>query len=173
MILKAPHGLCLCVRSYSSLPQGQRSGAENDEFDVGLHNANLLYLFCSVLILLDLRYLQRFWPQFEAFLAMRTVTEKGLTPTEESKLRCHVRCINAAADASEHYKRALLDTWLPKQALDAHKYLKNDDIAVTNASDKDTQLGKLMKLDDFSRNVYKELQNDHLAEQIETRTFKQ
>jgi len=160
------------VRSYASLPQGQRTAIETDEFAVGLHNANLLYLFCSVLIIFDLRYVQRFWPQFEAFLSMRTVTEKGLSPTEEPKLRCHVRCINAAADASEQYKRALLDTWLPKQAVDAHKFLKNDDIAVTNASDKDIQLGKLMQLDEFSRKVYKELKNDRLAEDIETRTFK-
>jgi hypothetical protein len=49
------------VRSYASLPQGQRTAIETDEFAVGLHNANLLYLFCSVLIIFDLRYVQRFW----------------------------------------------------------------------------------------------------------------
>ena len=41
-----------------------------------LPNINLLYLFCGVLILLDLSYMSRFWTQLEAFLSLRTVQEK-------------------------------------------------------------------------------------------------
>lgn len=44
------------------MPQGgQRSESEMIEFQVMLPNINLLYLFCDVIILLDLTYLGRFW----------------------------------------------------------------------------------------------------------------
>ena len=50
------------LSSYWSMPQGaSKSGSELVEFQVMLPNINLLYLFCDVLILLDLSYLSRFW----------------------------------------------------------------------------------------------------------------
>ena len=52
--------LLLC--SYWSMPQGaHKSEPERIEFEVMLPNINLLYLFCDVLILLDLTYMGRFW----------------------------------------------------------------------------------------------------------------
>ena len=43
------------------MPQFERSPAETEEFRHMLSNINLLYLGCSVLVLLDLSYLSRFW----------------------------------------------------------------------------------------------------------------
>ena len=44
------------------MPQGpNKSESELVEFQVMLPNINLLYLFCDVLILLDLTYMSRFW----------------------------------------------------------------------------------------------------------------
>ena len=40
---------------------GKRTETEKMEFDWMLQNARLLYLGCTVLILLDLSYLSRFW----------------------------------------------------------------------------------------------------------------
>ena len=60
------------------MPQCERSPLEKLEFDAMLPNVNILYLSCRVLILLDLSYVSRFWTQFEAFLAMRTVGAGGL-----------------------------------------------------------------------------------------------
>ena len=50
---------------YWCMPQGERSGGEKLEFDTMLRNVNLLYLGCSVLALVDLSYMSRFWTQFE------------------------------------------------------------------------------------------------------------
>ncbi len=51
---------------YWCLPQrppegGQRTPMEQKQFDEGLSHANLLYLGCRVLILLDTSYISRFW----------------------------------------------------------------------------------------------------------------
>ena len=44
------------------MPQGRnKTGEEDVEFQVMLPNINLLYLFCSVLVLLDRSYMSRFW----------------------------------------------------------------------------------------------------------------
>ena len=46
---------------YSCMPQGERTAQEKVDFKRMLRNVNLLYLGCSVLILLDGTYLSRFW----------------------------------------------------------------------------------------------------------------
>ena len=44
------------------MPQGRgKADWEGAEFAVMLPNINLLYLFCSVLILQDRSYMSRFW----------------------------------------------------------------------------------------------------------------
>lgn len=43
------------------MPQGERTPAETVRFKRMLHNVNLLYLGCSVLALIDISYLSRFW----------------------------------------------------------------------------------------------------------------
>jgi hypothetical protein len=44
------------------MPQGEdKADWEAVEFSVMLPNINLLYLFCSVLILADRQYMGRFW----------------------------------------------------------------------------------------------------------------
>ena len=53
--------------SYWCMPQGNdRSDADKVRFKWMLQNVNLLYLGCSVLCLVDISYLSRFWTQFEA-----------------------------------------------------------------------------------------------------------
>ena len=42
-----------------------------------LKKVNWLYLGCSVLVLLDLSYLSRFWTQFEAWLSFQTIGTEG------------------------------------------------------------------------------------------------
>ena len=60
------------------MPQGERSPAEKTSFNHMLRNVNFLYLGCKVLILLDKRFIGRFWTQFEAYIAMRQASEQGL-----------------------------------------------------------------------------------------------
>jgi hypothetical protein len=45
------------------MSQGNRTAAEKREFKIMLPNINILYLGASVLALLDLSYMSRFWTQ--------------------------------------------------------------------------------------------------------------
>jgi hypothetical protein len=73
---------------FSSMPQGEnKTLSESAEFKEMLPNINLLYLTCSVLILMDRSYMNRFWTQFEAYLSMRAITSDGLTNALDPKAR--------------------------------------------------------------------------------------
>ena len=54
------------------------------EMEATLGNIPLLYLTCSVLLLLSTAYLDRFWTQMEAFLAFRAASSHGLIPAPPS-----------------------------------------------------------------------------------------
>ena len=77
------------------MPQGPRTPAEKVYFKWMLENINVLYLSVSVLILLDLSYISRFWTQYEAWLSMQTATKDGLRPATEAERRCEIRVIYA------------------------------------------------------------------------------
>ena len=135
-----------------SMPQGEdKAESEDIEFSVMLPNINLLYLFCSVLILLDGSYMSRFWTQFEAFLSFRKVTGNGLDLTPLSERRDAIICIHNAD--SEFDPPKLRKMWGNKTAEEAHAVLEKPDVKVTNQKDKDVQLPKLQKLDTFAKSV--------------------
>ena len=135
-----------------SMPQGRsKTEVENIEFTTMLPNINLLYLFCSVLILLDGSYMSRFWTQFEAFLSFRKVTASGLGPTPLSERRDAIICIHNAD--SEFDAPKLRKMWGDKTVDEAHAVLARPDVKVTNQKDKDVQLPKLQRLNDFTKNV--------------------
>jgi len=125
--------------------EGQREITvdEKAEFDLMLSEVNMLYLGCRVVILLDMTYLSRFWTLYEAWLSQMKPTSTGLRPGGS---RCDVVPILGANDA---FKSALLSTIANKMssASLAAKYLRNDDISVTNASDKEKQLDRVSGLD--------------------------
>ncbi|CAK0899093.1 unnamed protein product, partial [Prorocentrum cordatum] len=120
---------------------------EKAEFDLMLSEVNMLYLGCRVVILLDMTYLSRFWTLYEAWLSQMKPTSTGLKPALISDAsRCDVVPIMGANDA---FRSALLSTianQMPSASL-AAKYLRNDDISVTNASDKEKQLDRVSGLD--------------------------
>jgi hypothetical protein len=77
---------------FSSMPQGaKKTLRESAEFKEMLPNINLLYLTCSVLILMDRTYMSRFWTQFEAYLSMRAITSDGLTNALDPKARVTIK----------------------------------------------------------------------------------
>ncbi|CAK0899096.1 unnamed protein product, partial [Prorocentrum cordatum] len=129
--------------------EGQREITvdEKAEFDLMLSEVNMLYLGCRVVILLDMTYLSRFWTLYEAWLSQMKPTSTGLKPALISDAsRCDVVPIMGANDA---FRSALLSTianQMPSASL-AAKYLRNDDISVTNASDKEKQLDRVSGLD--------------------------
>ena len=109
---------------------------------------NMLFLGTSVLILLDLSYVSRFWTQFEAWLSMQFATPNGLkSAIGTATVRHHIVCIQNAAEQSELYTKALTTSWADKTPLQAHDFLSKPDVTVTNASDKEGQLPKIKALD--------------------------
>ena len=135
--------------------EGQRDITvdEKAEFDRMLGEVNLLYLGCQVLVLLDLSYLSRFWTMYEGWLSRLQPTAQGLQLAQgAAAARCHIVPI---LGASEGFKAALVDQIASEMATptSAAAYLSNDDVSVTNASDKEKQLARVGGLDERVRNV--------------------
>ena len=107
-----------------------------------------------MLVLLDLSYLSRFWTMYEGWLAMQQPTHDGLVLAgAEQASRCTIMPILGASDA---YKIALTASIAEKMSSPqlAAAYLANDDVSVTNQSDKQKQLVKLQGLDARVRDAF-------------------
>ena len=99
--------------------------------------------------------MSRFWTQFEAFLSFRKVTANGLDLTPLSERRDAIICIHNAD--SEFDPPKLRKMWGNKTADEAYAILAKPDITVTNQKDKDVQLPKLKRLNDFAKSVLADL----------------
>ena len=76
------------------LPKGSRSAEDAAAFKRMLKEVNRLYLGTTVLILLDMSYVSRFWTQFESWLSMQYATPSGLkSAVGTEKQRHHIVCI--------------------------------------------------------------------------------
>ena len=97
-----------------------------------------------MLILLDLNYLGRFWTQFEAWLAFQACTVKGIEPRRlDGDDRPTIEPIH---NANSTFVQALENLWHHITPSDAHAVLSKPDVRVTNESDKELQLPKIMQL---------------------------
>ena len=130
------------------MPQAKRSPAEDIEFKHMLKHANLLYLGTRVLILLDLSYIGRFWTLFEAWLSMQTVHSEGLKPATLEQQRFDIVPIHGANKITGE---SLKSMWAERTPQEAYDLLSEPDVSVTNQSDKEIQLEKLLLLDDEVR----------------------
>ena len=151
------------------MPQDQPRGSRNNEdtaaFKTMLSEVNLLYLGTTVLILLDLSYVSRFWTQFESWLAMQYAMPDGLKPAIGTQNeRHHIVCIQNAAAQAELYTRALVDNWATKTPEEAFDFLSKPDVTVTNQSDKDGQLPKIKALDGTVQGAFQLIWNKHEVE---------
>ena len=100
----------------------------------------MLYLGTTVLILLDLSYVSRFWTQFEAWLSMQFATPDGLKPAVgTANARHHIVPIQNAAAQADMFKQMLINQWAAKTPLQAYEFLSKPDVTVTNKSDKEGQ----------------------------------
>ena len=64
------------------------SPLQRAELTLMLPNVGLLYLGCSVLMLLDASYSGRFWFGYELWLSLQTASTAGLAATSEAQRRC-------------------------------------------------------------------------------------
>ena len=131
-----------------AMPQGgaRRTRAEEVEFRALLPNVNLLYLACSVLIVMDASYASRFWTLYESWLAMQRVTPEGLAPGGD---RAAIACVHNADVAYDAAR--LRAVWATRTPAEAHAVLARPDVLVTNAGDKDAQLARLRGVEDALR----------------------
>merc|ERR1719327_1200294 len=119
---------------YSCMPQGKKQTPVHiADFKRMISQVNLLYLGTSVLILLDLSYLSRFWTQFEAWLSMQQATTGKLCRATGSERRETIVTIYNGTPT-------------------AVKVLATPDVTVTNQKDKTTQINRLQV---FAENVKK------------------
>ncbi len=115
----------------------------------------MLYLGTSVLILYDLPYASRFWTQFEAWLSMQFATPNGLkSAVGTQNVRYHIVCIRSAAAQAEAHTKMLVDTWATKTPREAFDFLSKPDVMVTNQSDKEVVLPKILALDATVRGAF-------------------
>lgn len=117
----------------------------------------LLYLGCTVLILLDAQYIGKFWPLFESWLSVTTTSERGLVPDEpidpssiEARFaRCRIKTIDHSGEA---LVRALYEDNIQKHrtVFDACKWLAQP-VIISLFKDKGQQLVKLVEVDEQVR----------------------
>ena len=129
---------------FACMPQGKRTASDQRLFDYMLANINLVFLGASVLCLVDLSYMSRFWTQFEAWLACQEASAHGLVGATAARRRISVATI---LNAPPSFEQALLDMWAAKTPKETCAILAEPDVLVTNQKDKDTQIGKVSKLD--------------------------
>ena len=133
-------------------PQEVRSPKDKIEFATILPNMFLLYLGCSVLVVMfDDTYMQRFWPQLEAWQSCMQGSALGLRATPKDQLRCTVVCVQKAPAM---FQDDLFDRWLSRNVAEASERLGKDYIQVFKKSDKELQLQKLDHLDYLVRRAY-------------------
>jgi len=117
-----------------------------------LKNMSMLYVGCAVLILLDRAYQSHFWTSFEAWLALREATAKGLVnarrltdtgAAEGGRAQLSSRTSVATAyDAPSALIQSLQEEWAKCTPDEARKKLRSPDVSVSNGKDKAMQLGK-------------------------------
>ena len=120
-------------------PTARRARCTSAPSSTRCSGASLLYLGCTVLLLLDVSFQSRFWTQFEAWLAMQRATVSGLMPTP-LKTSSGVR--HGIHNAQEEHKRGC-SAGASKTVQDAREILAKPDVTVTNQKDKDEQLPKI------------------------------
>ena len=84
---------------------------------------------------------------------MQSPSIAGLRPAKPEERRFDVVPIHGA---SKHMGEALRLMWADRTPTEAHALLKEPDVVVTNQSDKDVQLRKLLELDEEIRQVMSE-----------------
>ena len=117
---------------------------------------NLVYLGAHVLSITNSLYLNKFWTQYEYFLATRVVTNRGF---EVSYHRSYVRCIESLKDLTEVQEDSMRAKWGEATTEGAIKVLEQNDVPATNFSDK-RLLAKLLSFEGNMKKYFAELPND-------------
>ena len=129
-----------------------------------LSNVNMLYLGSTVLVQLDLSYLNRFWTMLEAWLSFMMPSDDGLLGATAGKGRCTIECMNDRTLPA--HVQVLKDMLSMATADKAFAYLCDDAIQVTNQSDKTLQLPKIKQFHQAVMEHMQHLSADRLRTQL-------
>jgi hypothetical protein len=132
---------------WSCLPQGRRTDSEEVLFTQASRFACLIYLSMVVVKILDSKYLNRFWTQYEAWLSYQRVDFDGFSPSQGRRSDCIFTGLALTNEREEINQRKLvLDKWASVD-MDAMTHrLKRSQVRVTKESDKHGQLSRVQEL---------------------------
>ena len=109
-----------------------------------LLNCPIIFLGASVLLVMDISYLSRFWTQLEAWLSMQQPTAEGVRTATAAEERFTVALVHSATVGAEDEK--LKAMWARRTPTDAYQILSAPDVVVTNLSDKTAMLAQVESL---------------------------
>jgi hypothetical protein len=138
-------------------PQGciERTEEEYAEFKYIIKNIiPFVYLGTRVIVLYDREYNQRFWPLMETWSAMQMPTPNGLTPATPELLRVCFFGMYSMEGEDKSIHHMLMANFHNKWAQEVADILIEDDIKVTNQSDKAGCLKVVVSLDDKVRSKF-------------------
>jgi len=134
-------------------------------FKKSLSLVNLLYLHARVLILLDAQYSSRFWCLYEAFLATHEFDGTTLVPQKVRGFeRLEIMSVGSYAVDAELFpdqKALFLRQWGEIDVTRFVTRMKEDDIHVTNRSDKVDQLQSLENLSHLLRHFHQAIHTEN------------
>jgi hypothetical protein len=113
-----------------------------------------IFLGCTVIVLYDRIYNQRFWPNLECWIATKTPTEDGLVPASPERLRMKVYGIESAEGHDTSVHDFVMSNWHETTAEEATEFLCEEDILVTNPADKEVCLKVVDLMDEWVRRFY-------------------
>jgi ankyrin repeat protein len=142
----------------------KKNDFEKAYFEAMIHEGgvNLIYLGAYVLSIVNSLYVQRFWTQFEYYLATRSVTTDGFAPGHG---RTSVICIQSLAGCNAAQVAALEAKWAQVSTDKAVEVLGHKDVTVTNLKDKLSLLKKLPELEGVYAIIVQEMPS-HVQEQM-------
>jgi hypothetical protein len=136
-------------------PQGERCDGDESQFGLILDNVlPFIFLGCTVIVLHDRIYNQRFWPNLECWVATKMPTEEGLLPASRERLRMKVYGIGSSEGQETSIHNFVMNNWHGTSAEQAIQTLCEDDILITNPSDKEICLSVVECLGEQVKRFY-------------------
>jgi hypothetical protein len=127
--------------------QGERCHEDEVEFGLILENVvPFIFLGCTVIVLYDRIYNQRFWPNLECWIATKMPTGDGLLPASRDRLRMKVYGIESEEGQDMAIHDFVMSNWHRATAEEAIESLCEEDILVANPSDKEICLNVVKRM---------------------------
>ena len=120
---------------------------ERQELERLVAFAALPFLCCECLLLVDSGFHTRFWTSFEAWLSMQTCTPEGFA-SSALRPRCKVRLLR---DEPGFMENLTIESWRVHACRQACDELGAEGLVVTWPADKQRQLTRLLRLDEWLR----------------------